>query len=231
MKVLKTNDHAWVVDDLKTRRLVGVITEHDLIKGLAPPELNTYSYGKFNRKVFYTARDIDATYLMNENVITCEGRNSVRDVVIKMLDYRVRRIPIVENGKLTSQEVPLRNAMNEVLRDEYVSDCERACTRWNRTVAEAGLDFRFRIPSRRFNRSLGIYSDYDFNLDGELISKGEWEARQDEWLPTDQDRAFVKSLMVPCYEPGQFASWIAAPQKGVKGKPIDYEYVIRANGA
>ena len=38
-------------------------------------------------------------------------------------------------------------------------------------------------------------------------------------------RAYVKSLMVPCYEPGKFAPWIAPPAKGVKGKPIDFDYV------
>src|SRR2546422_8628256 len=33
------------------------------------------------------------------------------------------RMEVPETGKLVEQEVPLRNAMNEVLRDEYVKDC------------------------------------------------------------------------------------------------------------
>lgn len=114
MKILKTNDHAWVVDNLKDRRLVGVITEHDLIKGLAPPEVNTYSYGKFNRKVFYTTRDIDAAYLMNRNIIQCGSESTVRDVIIKMLDYGVRRIPLVDDGILKG-EVTIKNLTNTIL--------------------------------------------------------------------------------------------------------------------
>ena len=45
------------------------------------------------------------------------------------------------------------------------------------------------------------------------------------WLPTTEDRAYVQSLMKPVYEPGKFADWIAPPNKGVKGKPVDFEYV------
>src|SRR5205085_8147191 len=32
---------------------------------------------------------------------------------------------VVEGGKLAPREVPLRNALNEVLRTEYVKDCEK----------------------------------------------------------------------------------------------------------
>jgi benzoyl-CoA 2,3-dioxygenase component B len=35
-------------------------------------------------------------------------------------------VDVWENGRISSREVPLRNAMNEVLRDEYIADCERA---------------------------------------------------------------------------------------------------------
>ncbi|MEM9072896.1 MAG: benzoyl-CoA 2,3-epoxidase subunit BoxB [Myxococcota bacterium] len=135
-------------------------------------------------------------------------------------------IPVVTSGELRTEDVPLRNAMNEILRDEYVADCERACARWNRTIRAVGLtDFQLKIPSRRFNRSMGIYADYAFNLEGEIISDAAFEAKRTEWLPTAGDRAYVKSVMKPCYEPGQFASWIAPPRKGVKGKAVDFEYV------
>src|SRR5205085_4965869 len=40
-------------------------------------------------------------------------------------------LTVIEGGRLVPREVPLRNALNEVLRGEYVKDCERAMTRWN----------------------------------------------------------------------------------------------------
>ncbi|OLD31990.1 MAG: benzoyl-CoA oxygenase subunit B, partial [Myxococcales bacterium 13_1_40CM_2_68_15] len=49
------------------------------------------------------------------------------------------RMEVPETGKLVEQEVPLRNAMNEVLRDEYVKDCQRGVDRWNKTLQKAGV--------------------------------------------------------------------------------------------
>jgi benzoyl-CoA 2,3-dioxygenase component B len=138
---------------------------------------------------------------------------------------RIYEIDVLEAGKIARKEVPLRNALNEVLRDEYVDDCERAVRKWNRTIEAAGLKFELKLPSRRFNRAMGMYAGHPFDLDGNPISKEQFEAKRNEWLPTPEDRAFVRSLMKPVYEPGQFASWIAPPAQGVKGTPVDYEYV------
>ena len=138
----------------------------------------------------------------------------------------IYQMPVLEGGKVVMQEVPTRNAMNEILRDEYVADCERAVRRWNKIVKDGGItDFEFALPSRRFNRSMGMYAEANFTPAGEPISADEFEARRDEWLPTESDRAYVRSLMQPVYEPGKFAPWIAPPRKGVKGQGIDFEYV------
>jgi len=134
-------------------------------------------------------------------------------------------MPVLEGGKVHQKEVPLRNALNEVLRDEYVSDCERAVRRWNRAIEEQGLAFRLHLPNRRFNRSLGIYASGSFDLEGQPISSDEFEAHRAEWLPTEEDRAYVRSLMKPVYEPGQFANWISPPKKGVYQQPLDFEFV------
>ena len=48
---------------------------------------------------------------------------------------------------------------------------------------------------------------------------------RDTWLPTDDDRAFVESLMSGVHEPGKMANWIAAPRKGINGQDASYEYV------
>ena len=137
----------------------------------------------------------------------------------------VYAVDVFEEGQLRRREVPMRNALNEVLRDEYVSDCERAVRKWNRTIAAEGVSFELKLPQRRFNRKMGIYSGFHFDTDGNSISREAFEARQDEWLPTPEDRAFVRSLMVPVVEPGKVANWIAPPAKGIEGTPLDFEYV------
>ena len=132
---------------------------------------------------------------------------------------------IWEDGRLRSEEVPLRNAMNEVLRDEYVKDNEKGIAYWNKICARYGIDYRFTLPSRRFNRKIGMYSEGWFDLEGNPVDETTWLSKVSEWLPTNEERDYVQSLMKPCHEPGKIASWIAPPPKGVNGQPFEFEYV------
>ncbi len=137
-------------------------------------------------------------------------------------------LEVHEDGKLVNREVPLRTAMNEVLRDAYIDDNQRGVDRWNKAIADAGVNFVLKLPSRRFNRRVGIYSGLHFDPVGNLISEQEFEKRKDEWLPSDTDKLFVRSLMKQVLEPGQMAHWIAAPARGINGQPIEFEYIRRA---
>ncbi len=131
-----------------------------------------------------------------------------------------------ENGKLARREVPLRSAMNEILRDGYVEDCQRGVDRWNKTLEQAGLSFRFKLPSRRFHRQQGVFSGLCFDPEGRQITRAEWDERHGEWLPSAADRTYVKSLQPRAlHAPGQMAHWIAPPAKGIDGKALDFEYV------
>ena len=139
-------------------------------------------------------------------------------------------MPGVKDGKIVTEEVALRNAMNEVLRDSYVDDCQRAVDKWNRTIERIGGDavtFRLRLPSRRFHRNIGLYAGLWFDDDGNAITKDEWTRRRDTWLPGAADAAYVASLMHPVVERGKLAHWIGPPSKGINGKPFDFEYVRR----
>ena len=137
-------------------------------------------------------------------------------------------IDVPTAGGLETQEVPLRNAMNEVLRNEYTSDSQRGVDKWNRIIAAADIDFELTLPSSRFHRATGIYAGLHFDPQGNLLSEEEWDARQGDWLPSDDDDAYVRSLMTePVYETGKMAHWIAPPPRGIKGRPVEFEYVKR----
>jgi benzoyl-CoA 2,3-dioxygenase component B len=140
--------------------------------------------------------------------------------------HETYQIPMLQDGDWITRSVPMRNAMNEVLRDWYIGDCEKGIERWNRILARNGLSDRLYLPSRRFNRKIGIFANMPFDPSGHLLSKDEWERRRSEWLPTDTDKAYLAHLSVaPVYGVGQFANWIAPPAKGINHKPVDFEYV------
>jgi benzoyl-CoA 2,3-epoxidase subunit B len=133
---------------------------------------------------------------------------------------------VLTGDTITREDVAMRVAMNEILRDGYVKDNENGVSKWNTELKEQGItDFKFTLPSRRFNRKVGMWSEARFDLQGNLISDAEFNKRSAEWLPTEEDRAFVKSLMQQVIQPGKVAGWIAAPLKGINDQPFEYEYV------
>ncbi len=130
-----------------------------------------------------------------------------------------------KNGKLVDEAIDLRNAMNEVLRQDYIDDCKSAVRRWSKVVQAEGVDFEVTLPSGRFHRHQGIYSGLHFDRDGNPISADQFEAMRGEWLPSDADRAYLRSIMQPVMAPGQIANWIAPPKKGINGQDFAFEYV------
>jgi benzoyl-CoA 2,3-dioxygenase component B len=123
------------------------------------------------------------------------------------------------------QQVSLRNAMNEVMRSSYIKDCEIGVKRWNMQIQRAGCDFRLTLPSPRFHRSIGAWVNVPCDPQGNPVSREEYDRRMPEWVPSESDRAFVRSLMQRVSEPGKMAAWIAPPDRGINNLPVDYEYV------
>ena len=129
-----------------------------------------------------------------------------------------------EDGRLVNEEVPLRRAMNLVLRDAYVEDCVRALDKWNKTLNDNDIEFRLSLPNDRFNRLQGLFAGMPYNAEGELLSDAAYGALRDELLPTQADYDYVQSCMVCVTEPGKFANWIAPPRKGINRQPLDFMY-------
>jgi benzoyl-CoA 2,3-dioxygenase component B len=132
---------------------------------------------------------------------------------------------VLENGKVVHKDVAMRNALNEVLRTEYIKDCQRGVDRWNKTLKDEGIDFELKLPSNKFHRQIGMWSTVHFSPDGEMLDAATWAARRGEWLPDESDEVYVKSLMVPVTEPGKMAGWIAPPAKGINALPQEFVYV------
>jgi benzoyl-CoA 2,3-dioxygenase component B len=71
-----------------------------------------------------------------------------------------------------------------------------------------------------------MFSALHVDPEGHQLSDADWERRRQEWLPAPADREYLLSIMAePVYEPGKFANYIAPPQRGIKGAPLNFEYV------
>jgi benzoyl-CoA 2,3-dioxygenase component B len=129
------------------------------------------------------------------------------------------------DGAIAKQEVPALSGLNMRLRDDYVADCNAGAGRWNRAIEKLGIRFEIKLPYVAFHRHIGEFASIKADPAGNILSEAEWQKRRDEFLPSDSDRAFIEGLMQPEFEPGKFASWIAAPKVGIDNKPGDFEYV------
>ncbi|WP_322998139.1 benzoyl-CoA 2,3-epoxidase subunit BoxB [Castellaniella sp.] len=144
------------------------------------------------------------------------------DHQLKNDTYKVLK---VIDGQLREVEVPMLNALNEVLRDDFIKDSVGGVGRWNRVLEKHGIEARLITPHKAFNRRIGSLSEVKVSPDGHLLTEEQWRNHENDWLPTAEDRAFVASLMGRVAEPGKFANWIAPPVIGINRQPVDFEYV------
>jgi len=143
----------------------------------------------------------------------------------RLTDDAIMVDTLTEDGDIGQTEVAALTGLNTDLRREYIADCQSGVNRWNKILADAGLPQRLRLPHVAFNRKVGAFAGIEASPDGEKLSADDWQRRQGEWLPTDVDKTYVRSLMRPVHERGKIAAWIAPPRHGINGKPFDYDYV------
>src|SRR5690606_8702383 len=105
------------------------------------------------------------------------------DHILKGDTYRVLE---VVDGALVEKEVPMLNALNEVLRDDFIKDSIGGVSRWNKVIEKAGHSFRLQVPHKAFNRRIGGLSGIRVSPTGEVVSEAEWRENEDKWLASDE---------------------------------------------
>ena len=124
------------------------------------------------------------------------------------------------------QEVPTLNALNEVMRESYLKDCELGLRRWNRTIERAGFPgLALKLPTTRFHRSIGLWAGQPVDPQGNLIAHDVYLHQLNSWIPSAQDRSYIQSLMQRVVAPGKMADWLAPPDRGINNLPVVHEYV------
>src|SRR5512141_1553432 len=90
----------------------------------------------------------------------------------------------VRDGRLVTVEAPALNALNEKLRDDYIRDAAAGVERWNRIIAKTGVPFTLKVPHKAFHRRIGPLAAAHIGPEGNVVSKAEWDANVDRWLPS-----------------------------------------------
>ncbi|MEW6066318.1 membrane protein [Desulforamulus profundi] len=91
-------------------KLVGIVTEGDLLRKEANPRIPKY-FGILGAMIYFEGVDqykedfiklaaLKASEIMTSNVITVSEDTEVRAIATLMVKHNIKRIPVVENGKV-----------------------------------------------------------------------------------------------------------------------------------
>lgn len=108
LSLLTKKTHAWVTESKKSRKIVGVITEHDVLSILAPTKA-PYVFGLPDLRCldFRCLREDTAGDIMRRRTIKCAPGDTIRSVLDKMMKYGVRRLPVTERNNIIVGEIRL----------------------------------------------------------------------------------------------------------------------------
>jgi CBS domain-containing protein len=115
---LSLRAHAWVVTNTQEMKVVGVVTEHDMMRSIIPPgHKKARIFGVPRAEVLHkesVVRDI-----MTHNPVVCSPEETVADVLKKFSSFDIRRLAVVDENKRLLGEITIqllvRNLRNRFL--------------------------------------------------------------------------------------------------------------------
>jgi predicted transcriptional regulator len=104
---LAKTHHVWVVDGKDTCRVVGVITDYDTLSLFSPPYTPLQFSDKPNIHSFQYGLTITAEEIMSKNPITTFAEESIKDVLTKMTQHKVKQLPVIDKNEKLLGEINL----------------------------------------------------------------------------------------------------------------------------
>ncbi|MCK4476161.1 MAG: CBS domain-containing protein [Methanophagales archaeon] len=102
LSILNVSDHVWVVESKGSKKLVGIITEYDVLHILSPRKRIPSVGAPDKRSLPYSSFE-EASHLMSRDPIKCESNEKVENILDEMITRRIRRMPVVENGDIIGE--------------------------------------------------------------------------------------------------------------------------------
>lgn len=103
LSILGGRNHIWVVTSRSDRNIKGVITEHDVLSILAPKDLPSYVFGMPDIRSLQHGTAKTAKDIMCTKIISCTSNDKILDALQKMVKYRLRRLPVLEEDKIVGE--------------------------------------------------------------------------------------------------------------------------------
>jgi CBS domain-containing protein len=118
---LSLRAHAWVVNNTEEMKVVGVVTEHDMLHAMIPPgHKKVRMFGSTKPEIFCIKESV-VQDLMRRNPVVCSPEETVADVFKKFSSFDIRRLAVVDENKRLLGEITIqllvRNLRNNFLNN------------------------------------------------------------------------------------------------------------------
>ena len=102
-KIVSKENHAWVVEGKDSRKLVGVITETDLLDIVSPLPSRSYTIGVIRPRSLHHTELEKAEDIMAKPVIRCHPETTIEEALSLMTSHRLRRLAVTENDEILGE--------------------------------------------------------------------------------------------------------------------------------
>ncbi len=105
---LSLRAHAWVVNNTEDMKVVGVITEHDMLHSIIPPgQKKERMFGTPRAEIFCLKESV-VQDIMTHNPVVCSPEETVADVLRKFSSFNIRRLAVVDENKRLLGEITIQ---------------------------------------------------------------------------------------------------------------------------
>lgn len=109
---LSVRAHAWVVNNIKDMKVVGVVTEHDMLRYIIPPgEKKVRIFGVPRAEILHKESVVQD--VMTHNPVVCLLEETVADVLKKFSSFNIRRLAVVDENKRLLGEITIQLLVKE----------------------------------------------------------------------------------------------------------------------
>jgi len=113
LKKLSVRAHAWVVNNTEEMKVVGVVTEHDLMRSIIPPgQRKERMFGVPRAEILHKESVVQD--IMKRNPVTCSPEETVADVLNKFSSFGIRRLAVVDENKRLLGEVTIQRLLKKL---------------------------------------------------------------------------------------------------------------------
>jgi CBS domain-containing protein len=105
---LSVRAHAWVVNNTEEMKVVGVVTEHDMLRSMMPPGQKKARIFGIPRAEIFCLKESAVRDIMAYNPVVCSQEETVADVFKKFSSFNIRRLAVVDENKRLLGEITIQ---------------------------------------------------------------------------------------------------------------------------